>query len=80
MTKTNTHTKINPKTKKVRNSSVPVLMYIGYNALWLMFFVHLETKTKAKTKTKTKTCSRDLGLRKRGPGGRERPSCFSCSR
>ena len=30
--------------------------------------------------TKTKTCSRDFGLRKRGPGGRQRPSCFSCSR
>ena len=35
-------------------------MYIGYNAVWLMTIVHLQTKTKAQTKTKTKTnCSKD---------------------
>ena len=39
------------KDKDARNSSVPVLMYIGCNALWLRSFVHLETKTKAKIKT-----------------------------
>ena len=33
------------KYKDARNSSVPVLMYIGCNALWLMSFVHFETKT-----------------------------------
>ena len=36
-----------------------MLKHIGCNALWLMSFVHLETKTKAKTKTNTKTqCSK----------------------
>ena len=34
--------------EKYKNKEIPVLMYIGCNALWLMSFVHLKTKTKTK--------------------------------
>ena len=47
MTKTNTHRKY--KDKDARNSSVPVLMYIGCNALWLISYAH-QYKDKDKDK------------------------------
>ena len=40
ITMTNTHTK-----KKTKTQEIPVLMYIGFNALLLMSTVHLKTKT-----------------------------------
>ena len=49
MTKTHTHRKY--KDKDARNSSVPVLMYIGCNALWLISYVH-QYKDKDKDKDK----------------------------
>ena len=46
------------KDKDARNSSVPVLMYIGCNALWLISFVH-QYKDKYKDKDKDKEKDKD---------------------
>ena len=45
------------KDKDARNSSVPVLMYIGCNVLWLISFVH-QYKDKDKDKDKDKVLKR----------------------